>query len=128
MKMNLLISIKPEFVKKIILGEKKYEFRRSIFRQKVDKIYIYSTSPEKKIKGYFKSSKIINDTPENLWKNFKDVSGTSKEFFFEYFKGKETGFAIKIDDLHVFDQPIDTNKLKDFKAPQSFRYINEDLF
>ena len=128
MKMNLLISIKPEFVRKIISGEKKYEFRRSIFRKEVDKIYIYSTSPEKKIVGYFKCNKIINDTPQNLWKNFKDVSGTSKESFFEYFKGKETGFAIKIDDLHVFDQPIDTNILYDFKAPQSFSYINEDLF
>ena len=46
--MNLLISIKPEFVNKILANEKLYEFRKSIFKQKVDKIFIYSTYPVKK--------------------------------------------------------------------------------
>ncbi len=32
--MNLIISIKPQFVAKILTGEKKYEFRRRIYRQK----------------------------------------------------------------------------------------------
>ena len=51
--MELLLSIRPEFVEKIISHEKKYEFRKRIFRKNVDKIFIYSSSPEKKIIGYF---------------------------------------------------------------------------
>ena len=126
--MNLLISIKPEYVEKIVSSEKKYEFRRSIFRKNVEKIYIYSTSPEKKIVGYFEFKEYIEDTPDNLWNNFSDVAGISKESFFDYFKEKDTGFAIKIDNLNIFSQPIDVNIIDNFRAPQSFCYVDGDLF
>ena len=49
----------------------------------------------------------------------------NKEDFFDYFKNKEEGFALKIDELEIFSKPIETNKLKKFSAPQSFKYINE---
>lgn len=81
--MELLLSIRPEFVKKIISHEKKYEFRKRIFRKNVDKIFIYSSSPEKKIIGYFTAGNIIKDHPENLWDNFSHVAGISKETFFD---------------------------------------------
>lgn len=123
--MNLLISIKPEFVEKIMTGEKKYEFRKNIFRKHVEKIYIYSTYPEKKIVGYFEFNEYDEDTPQNLWNNYSDVAGISKESFFDYFKEKDTGFAIKIDNLKIFNQPIDVSTLDDFKAPQSFCYVKE---
>ena len=123
--MNLLISIKPEFVEKILSGEKKYEFRRTIFRQKVDKIYIYSTYPDKLIVGYFDFEEIIEDTPSNLWDKFNQCGGISKESFFEYYEGKEIGYAIKIGKLHIFSEPIDVSTLEDFRAPQSFCYIGD---
>ncbi|WP_407381587.1 hypothetical protein [Methanobrevibacter sp.] len=125
--MNLLISIKPEFVEKIMSYEKKYEFRRSIFRKKVEKIYIYSTAPEKKIVGYFEFTGYVEDTPNNLWNNYSDAAGISKESFFDYFKGKDTGFAIRIDNLNIFTHPIDVGTLDNFRAPQSFCYV-DDIF
>ena len=64
---NLIISIKPEFVEKILTGEKKYEFRRRIYRQEVDNIYIYQTLPDAGIVAHFTPSEIIKDTPQNLW-------------------------------------------------------------
>ena len=82
--MNLLISIKPEFVNKILANEKLYEFRKSIFKQKVDKIFIYSTYPVKKIVGYFEASEIICKSPQELWNSFSEVSGISKKDFFKY--------------------------------------------
>jgi len=123
--MNVLISIKPKYVEKIISKEKTYEFRRTIFKKEVEKIVIYSTSPEKKIVGYFKSNKIIKNSPKNLWDDFSKRSGINKEDFFDYFKNKEEGFALKIDELEIFSKPIDTNKLREFSAPQSFKYITE---
>lgn len=121
--MELLLSIRPEFVKKIISHEKKYEFRKRIFRKNVDKIFIYSSSPEKKIIGYFTAGDIVKDNPERLWANFSHVSGISKEAFFDYFEGKKEGFAIEIKDLTVFQIPINTDELEGFRAPQSFCYI-----
>lgn len=124
--MNVLISIKPKYVEKIISKEKTYEFRRNIFKKEVEKIVIYSTSPEKKIVGCFKPNKIIKDCPKNLWNNFSEEAGINEEDFFDYFENKEMGFALKIDELEVFENPIETDKLVDFSAPQSFKYMGEN--
>ena len=122
--MNLIISIKPQFVEKILSGEKKYEFRRRIYTKKVDKIYIYQTAPDSKIVAYFKPGKIIKDTPENLWKNFKDVSGTTEEHLMDYLHDKDEAYAIEITDLKIFKNPFVPEGIK---APQSYKYINNDL-
>ena len=122
--MNLIISIKPQFVAKILSGEKKYEFRRRIYKKEVDKIYIYQTLPEAGIVAYFKPGKIIKDTPENLWNNFKDVSGTTEEHLLSYLHDKEEAYAIEITELHIFEIPIIP---KDIQAPQSYKYIDYDF-
>ena len=122
--MNLIISIKPEFVEKIISSEKKYEFRRRIYKKEVEKIYIYQTLPNSGIVGYFIPSKIIKDTPVNLWNNLKKVSGVSEEFFMSYFYGKTEGYAIEIENLIIFQKPITDSGIK---APQSYKYIDYDI-
>ena len=124
---NLLISIKPEYVHRILSGEKKYEFRRTIFKRDVEKIFIYSTSPEMKIVGYFEYDGVVEDTPINLWERFHDCSGIPEEDFFDYYKGKDTGYAIRIGKLHVFDESFDVKNLEKFRAPQSFQYVSEDF-
>ena len=124
--MNLLISIKPEFVKKILAYEKLYEFRKSIFKEDVDKIFIYSTYPVKKIVGYFEVGEIICETPHELWNSFSEVSGISKKDFFKYYANSNEGFAIKIDNLHIFEEYIDMSQYDDFRAPQSFCYVENN--
>ena len=122
--MNLIISIKPQFVEKILSGEKKYEFRRRIYTKEVDKIYIYQTAPDSKIVAYFKPGKIIKDTPENIWKNFKEVSGTTEEHLMDYLHDKDEAYAIEITDLKIFEKSFIPEGIK---APQSYKYINNDL-
>ncbi len=127
--MNVLLSIKPKYVEKILNGEKRYEFRKSSFKEPeaVDKIYIYSTSPEKKIVGYFILDKIIEDEPESLWERCKAHSGVDEEEFFDYYRGKEKGIAMKINDTEGFEEPFDPYEdLNNFVAPQSFHYVEDD--
>ena len=121
--MDVLMSIKPQYVEKIISKEKTYEFRKSIFKKEVNNVIIYATSPEKKIVGSFELEDIIKDTPSNLWNNFSDKAGISKKDFFDYFKGKDVGFALKIGKLNILDDFIDVDCLEDFRAPQSFMYV-----
>ena len=121
--MDVLMSIKPQYVEKIISKEKTYEFRKSIFKKEVNNVIIYATSPKKKIVGYFELEDIIKDTPSNLWNNFSDKAGISKKDFFDYFKGKDEGFALKIGKLAILDDFIDVDCFEDFKAPQSFKYV-----
>lgn len=129
--MNVLLSIKPKYVEEILEGNKKYEFRKSIFKQKenIEWVYIYSTSPQKLIVGAFTIERIIEDHPRSLWKKFKEFSGVSEEAFFDYFGSSIRGFAIKIDELEIFEHPIDPREfIPDFTPPQFFCYIDDSIF
>ena len=53
--MKALLSIKPEFVNEILAGNKKYEYRKKIFKQDIDAIVIYASMPMGKIIGEFKN-------------------------------------------------------------------------
>ena len=128
--MNILLSVKPEYVKKIIDGEKKYEFRKTIFKKEVSKIYIYSTYPIKKIVSYFeiKSEDIENDAPKTLWEKYQGEAGISEKDFFKYFSNYEKGYAIRVRKLTKLKEAIDPYKIKNFIAPQNFIYLKEDNF
>ena len=127
--MDVLLSIKPKFAEAIIDGRKRYEFRKSKFAKKdINRVYIYSTSPVKKIIGVFKISSVIEDSPGALWDRLKDHAGISEEEFFDYFGSKETGFALEIKDVQKFENPIDPRALiPNFVPPQSFYYINDSI-
>ena len=123
--MRILLSIKPEFVKKIFSGEKKYEFRKTVFKDaSVKKVVIYACKPVSKIVGEFSIDTIIEDDPKILWKRTHDYSGINETIFKEYFKGKEKGYAIKVKKCEDYSQPFSLEKLGIKCAPQSFMYLN----
>lgn len=128
--MKVLLSIKPEFVEEIVLGKKKFEYRKSIFkREDISSVVVYATKPYGKVVGEFEIENILVDKPENIWKKTKEYSGITKSYFISYFKGKEKGFAIQIKKFKEYDRPMDLsefdNSLK--VAPQSFCYTNGGL-
>ncbi|MDG6251362.1 ASCH domain-containing protein [Methanocalculus sp.] len=127
--MRVLLSIKPKYVEQILKGNKKFEFRKVIFKdQSVQEIFIYSSYPVKKIIGKFRVGDILEDHPDRLWMKVKDASGIDEEEFFNYFHGKEKGFAIGIDEMLQFDEPYDPwEHNSNFIAPQSFQYIDDSF-
>jgi predicted transcriptional regulator len=127
--MHALLSIRPKYAEAILDGEKKYEFRKSIFSKNVyiEKIFIYSTNPEKKIVGAFQIERIIEDRPSNLWDNLGAYSGLNSSEFFGYFRDNKIGFAIKIKNFEKFENPIDPhNIIPNFIPPQSFYYLKSE--
>lgn len=123
--MKVLLSIKPEFVKEIFNGSKKYEFRKAIFKNKdVKTVVIYSTMPVGKIVGEFDIEYILEDHPTLLWESAKEYAGVSRDFYDKYFDGRDKGFAIKIKSLKKYIKPICPYSSNDnFVAPQSYKYI-----
>lgn len=122
--MKVLLSIKPEFVEKIFSGEKQYEYRKTIFKKKIDIVVVYSTMPEGKIVGEFEIENIIVDHPEAIWKATANASGISDEFFHQYFEDRNEGYAIKITNPQLYEKPINPKEeYESFHAPQSFCYI-----
>lgn len=128
--MNVLLSIKPIYVDEILAGKKIFEFRKSIFKKKnIGKVFIYSSSPVKKIVASFEIARIIADSPKNLWNKCQKYGGISENDFFEYFKNSDIGYAIEITNLNEFSEPINPYKLKkDFRPPQSYCYLPLDYF
>lgn len=125
--MKVLLSIKPEFVQQIVNGNKKFEYRKRIFKQDVESVIIYSTMPVGKIVGEFKIGEIINDSPEEIWNQTYNFSGITEDFFMDYFSDRVEGFAIKIKDFFQYKSPIDPKDIfKNFVAPQSFKYIRSN--
>jgi len=120
--MKALLSIKPEFVEKIIKGEKKIEYRRKIFKKDVKSVIIYATSPWKKIIGEFYIEEILADEPKNLWAKTSKFSGVEKRFFMNYFKDTKIGYGIKIGKLKLYKEKNNITKLIKV-PPQSYVYI-----
>lgn len=55
------------------------------------------------------------------------VSGISKEFFDQYFEGRDKGYALQIENPVLYKEPINPfDVFTSFVAPQSFKYIEED--
>jgi type I restriction enzyme S subunit len=124
--MDILLSIKPQYVKSIIDGEKRYEFRKTIFKNReINRIFIYSSSPVKKIVGTFEIGGILEDHPANLWDNVKEYAGISNREYFSYFAGKSRAFAIEIQNLQEFNGPINPYEtMPGFVPPQSYCYMD----
>lgn len=126
--MNVILSIKPEYAWAIIRGEKKVEFRKSIFKKNINKIYVYSSAPDQSIIGYFSVKNIDSDSPQKLWEKYGKVGCIEKEKFFKYYSKKQKGISIIINRVHKFKNPIKPNTIfESFYPPQSFQYCNLEL-
>ena len=123
--MNAILSIKPQFVNEIIAGRKGYEFRKKGFKQDVDTVYVYASSPVCRIVGEFELGDILEDAPEKIWKLTSSKSGITKSYFDEYFMSHDVGFALEIKSFKQYETPIDPyDSIKGFHAPQSFCYTD----
>lgn len=122
--MKVLLSIKPEFAFKIFDGTKKFEFRKTIFKNKeVKQVVVYASSPLRQVIGEFEIEEILRDDLSALWDLTREHSGISENFFYKYFENKEQGYAIKIKNVKKYKEP--KNLREEFKLlpPQSFVYI-----
>lgn len=124
----ILISIHPEYVEKILSGEKQWEFRRVWTKKPVDYLVIYSTAPVKKILVIAEVGQDIRGSTFKLWKLSRDdFGGISRRKLYRYFDGKKEGIAIQIKKKQIFKEGIDPKQVfgDAFRAPQSFQFINE---
>ncbi len=126
--MDVLLSIKPRFAERIFNGTKKYEYRKTIFsRADIQKVVVYASSPVKKIVGEFQIAEILRDKPESIWQKTRILAGVNRDFFFEYFTGKDNAYAINIKHSKKYEAPVNPwDILPDFTPPQSFMYIDSN--
>jgi predicted transcriptional regulator len=123
--MKILLSIKPEYAEKIFIGEKQFEFRRNIFKNPLVKtVVIYASSPVRRIIGEFEIDYILSLDIGDLWGKTMHLSGINKEFYDNYFRGKQIGHAIKVKKVKRYHKHLELSDYDIKYAPQSFIYLN----
>jgi len=123
--MKVLLSIKPEFAFKIFDGEKKFEFRKVIFKNPdIRTVVVYASSPVQQVIGEFEIDDILSSSPNEIWELTKKYSGISEIYFHEYFENRLVAHAIKIKNTKKYKRPLSLKD--DFKVlpPQSYMYLN----
>lgn len=123
--MKVLLSIKPQFAEQIFNGNKKFEFRKAVFKNEdVKTIVVYASSPMQKVIGEFEIETILNDSPDKLWKKTKKYAGIDEEYFYQYFADRQYGFAIKIKKVKKYKKPLCLKADFNLTPPQSFLYLS----
>lgn len=117
MRKAIYISIKPQFTKKILTGEKNYEYRNYIPKKSIDTLFVYETTPTCAIKYIIKLGKIIKYPEKVLEQGFgnEDFNKGSKEYKYAY----------KIKSVELLEKSLSLKELKErynFTAPQSYAY------
>lgn len=129
--MAKLFSIKEKYSDKIYSKEKLVEFRRQNVNVDKDEFcLIYTSSPIKKITGFFIVKEKIRTSIQKLWKLTKDFAGISYKEFKEYFKGCELGTAIVLKKIQKFTRALRLDELRkkgNFRPPQSYYNLNDLL-
>ena len=121
--MKIIVSINPEYVEKILSGEKKFEYRTRAAKQQADTLIIYATKPIMKVVAEVEIIDVIATTPEKLWDQTKNQSGITKSFFDEYFKDKQVAYAYKLGEAKVYERPKSLLNFGLRMVPQSFAYV-----
>jgi predicted transcriptional regulator len=125
----IMISIHPEYANAILRGEKKIEFRKMNIPRDISYVVLYATAPEQKIVGYFSVREVIEDRPSELWRRFSDISGTTKEFFNDYYREYNIGLGLLVKEVNILKNPFGLEQTGiDMRPPQSFLYIERKLW
>lgn len=127
--MKILLSIKPEFAERIFDGTKRFEFRKVVHSNRgVRTVVLYVTRPVGRILGEFEVLDITEAEPNNLWEKTREFAGVSREFFDEYFLGRDRGYAIHIGFVTRYKTPVvPEDVIENFTPPQSYMYLDDRL-
>lgn len=128
-KPEIVLSIQPHYIEKILSGEKDIEIRRSFPSSwKGSKIVFYASSPYKEFVGEAEIGDIDQDSPTNIWQKYENNIGCSFLDYESYCIGKKKISAIKLNNIKPYKNRVSKAQLenmieKDITSPQSYSII-----
>ncbi|MCW4589203.1 XRE family transcriptional regulator [Gluconacetobacter entanii] len=129
---DVVFSIKPEYSRKIVTGEKTIELRRR-FPMSVPAgttALIYETSPTRALSGIAEIGEVHRRSPEEIWRSFSDQACIARKDFDTYFDGVDRAFAIELRHGRSLPRPLELSELRErfsFEPPQSFLYATPKM-
>ena len=126
---DVVLSIKPQYSKPILTGDKTVELRRR-FPVQVPRgtlAYIYSTSPTRALTGTAHIMGVEKVALDEMWARYSSVACIERRDFDAYFSGLDEGVVIQLGHVRQLPRAIGLDELRDrfeFAPPQSFVYAN----
>lgn len=124
-KKNIILPIAPQYIEKILSGEKKYEYRKRLCKNNISRIYLYATAPVKGIVGEVEVIGKLEKNTNDLWDLTFQDSGIDVCFFNKYFKGCSNASAYKLGRVKKYANKIPLHSIGIDYTIQSFKYISD---
>ena len=124
------LPIKPIYANRLMAGDKLFEFRRSAISTELSHIIVYACSPKQRIIGVLEVNSVEADNPQRTWRRTKDNAGIDRLHYDEYFVGTDVAYCIEIDPGNILRFSCEfhpTEIEKDFRIPQSFKYVDQNI-
>ena len=102
----IVMSIKPNWVDKIVRLKKRVELRRRgpSIKHLGSQLYIYATSPKSSIVARCVIAGISTGAPETLWHQIGAGSGCTRTEFFDYFRNAPSGTALHLESVKELEE------------------------
>jgi predicted transcriptional regulator len=128
---DVLVSIRPLYASKILIGHKTVELRRKFPEHGVTgaTAFIYSSSPVGAVVACARIKHVLKLPVTKIWKEHGDAACISKDEFDAYFHGLKFGFAIFFASVKSLKQELKAADLLQrfgIVPPQSYRYLTEE--
>ena len=105
-------------------------WRSIAYRMEGRNVFIYVSSPVRRLRGGFKVDKVWAGSPETVWNQVSALAQVDRETFDSYYAGRSVDFALGISSVWEYkNQPSLTmlrKRFPQFVVPQSWRYLRDD--
>ncbi len=128
---SAIISIRPQYIDKILAGEKTVEIRKRPIRMAPGTLlWLYATRPYGCIAGMCTVKAVLRSHPDEIWESYSNETGISYDTFVSYVNGAEKITAITLDTIKPVDQSMTLQDIRKqiqiFHPPQFFSYIEQN--
>lgn len=128
---DALISIKPQFVDKMINMEKTVEIRsRKVQLEKQSKLWVYTTLPEASLQIFTHVKTVDIDDPKTIWNRYRASIGVPRDIFYQYVNGSKSVSAIVTERIFRLPFDIPLSKIRsmvpNFHPPQFLKIMQEN--
>lgn len=125
-----LISVHPKYVRQILDGSKRVEFRRVWAARPVTHLVLYSTAPDMRVVAVLEIKEVVQESIAGLWNLAKQYGGgLSRTTLREYFTNKSRGYGLIIGAVWPMDTPVELPMaIPGMRPPQSYVYLTAEQF
>jgi predicted transcriptional regulator len=128
--LDIVISVKEEYLMMILNGEKTIELRRKAINVPPgSRVWLYAKSPVAHINACATVKQVVTASPSVVWNRYRSEVGISRDEFNSYFEGSATACAMLLADVRRIAPALKLSelrlRLKGFHPPQFFKKLHK---